>query len=91
MRSGRKLYAVASAALAAEVAAYLAWRPAMLRWGTQASEATEPLPGDYLVPHPRVQRRGPSPSMRLPDRCGRGSCKWVSDGRASTPTTGSSA
>jgi hypothetical protein len=55
MRNRWKLYAVAGAALAAEVAAYLAWRPAMLRWGTQASEATEPLPGDGLVPRPRVQ------------------------------------
>jgi hypothetical protein len=53
--SRRKLYAVAGAALAAEAAAYLAWRPTMLRWGTQASEATELLPGDDLVPHPRVQ------------------------------------
>ncbi len=55
MRSRWKLYAVAGAALAAEVAAYLVWRSAMLRWGTDASEATEPLPGDDLVPHPRVQ------------------------------------
>jgi hypothetical protein len=55
VRSRWKLYAVAGAALAAEVAAYLAWRPAMLRWGTQANESTEPLPGDDLVPDPRVQ------------------------------------
>lgn len=48
VRSRRTLYAMAGAA-------YLAWRPAMLRWGTQAGEATEPLPGDDLVPHPRVQ------------------------------------
>jgi hypothetical protein len=55
VRTGWKSYAVAGAAVAAEVAAYLAWRPAMLRWGTQAGEASEPLPGDGLVPHPRVQ------------------------------------
>jgi hypothetical protein len=55
VRTGWKLYAVAGAAVAAEVAAYLAWRPAMLRWGTQAGEASEPLPGDGLVPHARVQ------------------------------------
>jgi hypothetical protein len=53
--SRRALYAVAGAAVAAEIAGYLAWRPAMLRWGTQAGEATEPLPGDDLVPRPRVQ------------------------------------
>jgi hypothetical protein len=55
VRSRWKLYAVAGAAVAAEVAAYLAWRPAMLRWGTDAGESTEPLPGDDLVAHPRVQ------------------------------------
>ena len=55
MRNRWKRYAVAGAALGAEVAAYLAWRPAMLQWGTDANEATEPLPGDDLVPHPRVQ------------------------------------
>lgn len=41
--------------LGAEVAAYLVWRPAMLRWGTQDEEATEPLPGDEIVPNPRFQ------------------------------------
>jgi len=51
VRSRRELYAVAGAALAA----YLVWRPAMLRWGTQAGESTEPLPGDGLAPRPRVQ------------------------------------
>ena len=40
---------------AAEVAAYLAWRPTMLRWGTEGAEATEPLPGDSNVPNPRFQ------------------------------------
>lgn len=55
MRNRWELCAVAGAAVAAEVAAYLACRPAMLRWGTQAGEATEPLPGDGLVPHPQVQ------------------------------------
>jgi len=51
VRSRRELYAVAGAALAA----YLVWRPAMLRWGTQAGESAEPLPGDGLAPRPRVQ------------------------------------
>ena len=55
VRSRWKPYAVAGVALAAEVAAYLAWRPSMLCWGTEADEASEPLPGDGLVPHPRVQ------------------------------------
>jgi hypothetical protein len=55
VRSGWKLYAVAGAAVAAEIAAHLVWRPTMLRWGTQANESTEPLPGDELVPRPRVQ------------------------------------
>ena len=41
--------------LGAEAAAYLAWRPRMLRWGTEGDEATEPLPGDDLVPGPRIQ------------------------------------
>lgn len=36
-------------------AAYLVWRPAMLRWGTEGTEAIEPLPGDDLVPNPRFQ------------------------------------
>jgi hypothetical protein len=40
----RTLYAVAAAAGAAEVAAYLVWRPRTLRWGTDGDEATEPLP-----------------------------------------------
>lgn len=40
---------------AAQVAAYLAWRPRMLRWGTQGAEATEPLPGDENLANPRVQ------------------------------------
>jgi hypothetical protein len=48
-------YAVAGAAVAAEIAAYIAWRPTMLRWGTDASEASQPLPGDDLVPRPHVQ------------------------------------
>lgn len=41
--------------LVLEIAAYLAWRPSMLRWGTQGEEAVEPLPGDELVPRPRFQ------------------------------------
>jgi hypothetical protein len=55
MGSHRKWYRLAGAAVAAEVVAYLAWRPSMLRWGTERDEAIEPLPGDDLVPHPRVQ------------------------------------
>jgi hypothetical protein len=50
-----KLYSLAGGALAAEVVAYLLWRPRMLRWGATAEEATEPLPGDDRTPHPRVQ------------------------------------
>jgi hypothetical protein len=37
------------------LAAYLAFRPRMLRWGATTEEATEPLPGDELCPQPRVQ------------------------------------
>jgi len=51
----RKLYSLAGGALAAEVVAYLLWRPTMLRWGATAEEASEPLPGDDRTPHPRVQ------------------------------------
>jgi hypothetical protein len=36
-------------------AAYLSWRPAMLRWGTQGGEAVAPLPGDRLVLNPTFQ------------------------------------
>jgi hypothetical protein len=50
-----KLYSLAGGALAAEVVAYLLWRPRMLRWGATAEEAREPLPGDERTPHPRVQ------------------------------------
>ena len=50
-----KLYSLAGCALTAEVVAYLLWRPRMLRWGTAAGEASEPLPGDGRTPHPRVQ------------------------------------
>ncbi len=52
---GRKKSLVIAGVLVAEVAAYLAWRPSMLRWGTEGDEAIEPLPGDDLVPEPRVQ------------------------------------
>ncbi len=50
-----KLYSLAVGALAAEVAAYLLWRPGMLRWGATAGEASELLPGDDRTPRPRVQ------------------------------------
>lgn len=51
----RRKWLVLGGFLGAEVAAYLAWRPTMLRWGTEGDEATEPLPGDDLVPNPRIQ------------------------------------
>ena len=51
----RKLYLLAGGALAAEIAAYLVWRPRMLRWGATSDEATERLPGDEHTPNPRVQ------------------------------------
>jgi hypothetical protein len=52
---GRKKLFVGAGLLVTEVAAYLAWRPAMLRWGTEDDEATEPLPGDENVSNPRFQ------------------------------------
>ena len=55
MGTSGKLYSLAGGALAAEVVAYLLWRPRMLRWGATAGEASEPLPGDDRTPHPRVQ------------------------------------
>ena len=45
----------AVAAVTAEVLAYLAWRPRMLRWGATEEEAIETLPGDERTPDPRVQ------------------------------------
>jgi hypothetical protein len=51
----KQYYLVAAAAMAAEVASYLLWRPRMLRWGATAEEACEPLPGDDRTPRPRVQ------------------------------------
>jgi hypothetical protein len=51
----RRKLVVIGGFLVAEVVAYLTWRPRMLRWGTEGDEATEPLPGDDLVPHPSVQ------------------------------------
>ena len=53
--SRQKLYWLAAGAIAAEVVAYLLWRPRMLRWGATSEEACEPLPGDDHTPHPRVQ------------------------------------
>lgn len=55
MHIRRKLYALAAGAIAAEVAAYLLWRPRMLRWGATDEEASEALPGDDHTPHPRTQ------------------------------------
>ncbi|WLQ05082.1 SRPBCC family protein [Arthrobacter oryzae] len=46
---------VLGATLSVKIAAYLVWRPAMLRWGTQGDEADEPLPGDDHVPRPTFQ------------------------------------
>lgn len=46
---------VLGACLVSGVAAYLAWRPAMLQWGTRGGEAGEPLPGDDLVLRPTFQ------------------------------------
>lgn len=72
----RKLYALAAGALAAEVVAYLLWRPRMLRWGATAEEASEALPGGDHTPHPRMQ------STWLPRRhtcCVRGLDFFVGD------------
>jgi hypothetical protein len=56
MTSHCKLYALAGAAVTAEIVGYLAWRPTMLRWGATTEAANEPLPGDdERTPHPRVQ------------------------------------
>lgn len=55
MSRHRMLYWLAGGALAGEVVTYLLWRPRMLRWGTTADEASEPLPGDERTPRPRVQ------------------------------------
>ena len=55
MRIRRTPYSVAGVAVAAEVVAYLLWRPRMLRWGATAEEASGPLPGDDHTPHPRLQ------------------------------------
>jgi hypothetical protein len=52
---GRKRLFVIGGLLVTVVAAYLAWRPTMLRWGTEGDEATEPLPGDENLSKPRVQ------------------------------------
>ena len=53
--SRRTLYWLAGGALAAEIVAYLLWRPRMLQWGATVKEASEPLPGDDRTPHPRMQ------------------------------------
>ena len=53
--SPRKLSWLAAGALAAEVGAYLVWRPRMLRWGATDQEVGEGLPGDDHTPTPRVQ------------------------------------
>lgn len=46
----------AAVAAAAAAAGYvLALRPWLLRWGATAQEAAGPLPGDELVPTPRLQ------------------------------------
>jgi hypothetical protein len=53
--NARKTWLLLGGSLVVKIAAYLVWRPAMLRWGTQDQEAVEPLPGDGLVPHPTLQ------------------------------------
>lgn len=51
----RTKWLVLGGAVAVGVATYMTWRRAMLRWGTEGTEAVEALPGDDLVPDPRVQ------------------------------------
>jgi hypothetical protein len=55
MERGRRAWLLAGAAVLAELAGYLVWRPRMLRWGATEEEAAEALPGDARTPHPRVQ------------------------------------
>lgn len=51
----RRHLAIAIGAGCLEMAAYLVWRPAMSRWGTEGDEAVEPPPGHALVPEQRMQ------------------------------------
>ena len=51
----RRLSLLAGGCRRPKVVAYLLWRPRMLRWGTTAEEASEPLPGDDRTPDPRLQ------------------------------------
>ena len=51
----RRRWLLLAVSLFAQLAAYLLWRPAMLRWGTEGTEAVEPLPGDGLEPRPVFQ------------------------------------
>lgn len=53
--AGRTKLLLLEASLAVQVAAYLLWRPAMLRWGTQDAEAVETLPGDNNLANPTFQ------------------------------------
>jgi hypothetical protein len=46
---------LAATGAAGLVAYALAVRPWHLRWGTTGREAEEPLPGDALIPEPRIQ------------------------------------
>lgn len=55
MSRTRTAVRVAGATAALAGAAYLAWRPRMLRWGATPEEAAERLPGDDATPAPRVQ------------------------------------
>jgi hypothetical protein len=89
--SRQALYAVAGAALAAKAAAYLAWRPATLQWGTDADEAIELPPGDDLVPHPRVQSTRSITIDAPPDQAWPSIVQMGIGQAGSTPTTGSSA
>jgi hypothetical protein len=51
----RRRLQLLAASLGVQITAYLLWRPAMLRWGTEGTEAVERLPGDDLEPQPVIQ------------------------------------
>lgn len=53
--STRNTLSAALLGLGAGIAYVLVFRPRHLRWGATEEEATETLPGDSLVPHPKSQ------------------------------------
>lgn len=55
VKASHRAYRWAAGAVAAEVLAYLAWRPRMLHWGATEEEAAEQLPGDEVDARPRVR------------------------------------